>query len=213
MSKQSRPCILVSPRSTRLWPLLLLAGALLPASAAAEPYRGHRAPSYDVELEPHLVLQWTRGPYWRDDGIGVGLRASVPVLDNGPIKNFPNNLAIGFGLDWVHFDDCGGYGGDCGADSFLVPVVLQWNFWLTDWLSLFPEFGIAIEHATWDWAGPGDCRSGPGPRRGPVDCVDGSDTDVELVLWLGARFALSRNVALTLRLGTPSVLFGVSFFL
>ena len=192
--------------------LVFLAGVMLccsPPRAEAQPYPGKSAPDYRVELEPHLVLQWTRGPYGNDDGVGVGLRAAIPVLDNGPLPNFPNNLAVSFGLDWVHFDGCGhDDDDDCGADSFLIPVAVQWNFWVTSWLSLFPELGLAIEHASWDWEGPGDC--GPGP--GPDDCDDGSDTDVELVLWIGARFAVSRDVAVMLRLGTPSVLIGVSFF-
>ena len=37
--------------------------------------------------------------------------------------------------------------------------------------------------------------------------------DVEFVLWLGVRFHLAREFALTVRLGTPSILIGASFFL
>lgn len=193
-----------------LWAFLAAVSLCMsPFRVEAESYPGNRAPDYRVELEPHLVLQWTRGPYWNDDGVGVGLRAAIPVMDNGPLPNFPNNLAISFGLDWVHFDGCGRWDEDCGANSFLVPVAVQWNFWVTSWLSLFPELGLAIEHASWDWVGPADC--GPGPD--PDYCADGSDTDVELVLWIGARFSVSRNIAVMLRLGTPSVLLGVSFYL
>jgi hypothetical protein len=42
---------------------------------------------------------------------------------------------------------------------------------------------------------------------------DVDDLDVELVLWFGARFIVADNIALTLRLGSPSLLFGVSIFL
>ena len=40
-----------------------------------------------------------------------------------------------------------------------------------------------------------------------------NDTDVELVMWLGVRFQLQDTFALTLRLGTPSLLLGASFYL
>jgi hypothetical protein len=192
---------------------VVFACVLLPArSANAEPLRADHTPRYQVELEPHLVLQWTRGPYWNDDGVGVGFRASVPILADGLIRDFHDNLAVSFGLDWSHFGDCGRWGGGCGSDAFLIPIVLQWNFFVTDWLSLFPEFGLAIEHARWVWDGPlpRDCD---GPKAGPGVCRDGSATNVELVVWFGARFTLARTIALTVRLGTPSVLFGVSFFL
>jgi hypothetical protein len=46
------------------------------------------------------------------------------------------------------------------------------------------------------------------------DYDDGDgDIDIELVLWLGVRFHLARSFALTLRLGTPSILLGASFFM
>src|SRR5689334_18615538 len=91
---------------------------------------------YSFELEPHLVVQWEDEPWWDDDGIGVGLRATIPVIDNGPVTSINNSLGIGFGLDWAHFDDaCWGpgprprvIGDECSADDFWVPVVVQWNF-------------------------------------------------------------------------------------
>lgn len=180
------------------------------ASAQIRSPRSHV--HYGVELEPHLVVQWADEPYWDDTGIGVGLRASIPVLPDGPITTINNSLAIGFGLDWAHFDGCGQYNDLCDANDFWIPIVLQWNFFLTRSISLFAEFGLALQYSTLDWAGPipGNCAriNGMDICRDSVD-----DLDVELVLWLGARFGLSENIALTLRLGTPSLLFGVSFFL
>jgi len=172
---------------------------------------------YSAEIEPHLVVQWNDQPWWDDDGIGLGLRASIPVLEDGPVRTINNSLAIGFGLDWAHFDDaCWGPGprprptleDDCSADDFWLPVVAQWNFFFSELISAFPELGLAIQHTRWDgdWCGRG---------RELYRCTDGdySDTDVELVLWLGVRFHLAESVAITLRLGTPSLLLGVSFFL
>ena len=177
---------------------------------------GHH-PHYSAELEPHLVVQWNDEPWWDDDGLGVGLRATLPIVQDGPVRTINNSLGIGFGLDWAHFGDHCWQGGprpnapldDCSADDFWVPLVVQWNFFFSDLISAFPEFGLAIEHTRWEgrWCG-----------RGPnlYLCGGGgssSDTDVELVLWLGVRFHLADSFALTLRVGTPSLLLGASFFL
>jgi hypothetical protein len=164
---------------------------------------------YGVELEPHLVFQWAGHEYWNEDGIGLGVRASIPVIQDGPVRTINNNFAITFGLDWSHVDDCGPWNNDlCSSDEFWIPVAAQWNFFLTDSISLFPELGLAFQHSrvSLDGAIPGCGRN---------DWCDGedTDTDIELVLWLGARFGLSDDIALTLRLGTPSLLFGVSFLL
>src|ERR1700742_955133 len=59
-------------------------------------------PKYAVELEPHFLAHWDE-PYWGGDGIGVGLRASIPIIEDGPVTTINNSLAIGFGFDWAHF--------------------------------------------------------------------------------------------------------------
>jgi hypothetical protein len=192
---------------------LAVAALLLAASSASAQIRSPRSHNlYGVELEPHLVVQWADEPWWDDTGVGVGFRASIPVLANGPIDSINNSLAVGFGLDWAHFDGCGPFNDVCDANDFWIPLVLQWNFYLTRSISLFGEFGLALQYSTLDWDGPvpGNCA-----RINGVDICndDVDDLDIELVLWLGARFSLSENVALTLRLGTPSLLLGVSFYL
>jgi hypothetical protein len=185
------------------------------AAASAQIDRPGNHPRYGVELEPHLVVQWAHEPWWDDDGIGLGLRASIPLLEDGPVRTINNSMAIGFGLDWAHFDDAcgpafndGPFDDDCSADDFWLPVVVQWNFFFSDLISAFPELGLGIQHSRWDgyWCGRGNdrylCRDG-----------DASDTDVHLLFWLGVRFHLSQEIAITLRVGTPSLLLGVSFFL
>jgi hypothetical protein len=190
-----------------------VAVALFVTASASAQIRSPRSHShYGVELEPHLVVQWADEPYWNDTGIGVGLRASIPVLQDGPISTINNSLAVGFGLDWAHFDGCGPFNDLCDANDFWIPLVLQWNFFLTRAISIFGELGLALQYSKLDWAGdiPRNCARVNGVN---VCSNDVDDLDVELVLWLGARFALSDNVAFTLRLGTPSLLLGVSFFL
>ena len=198
--------------------LLISCAALLGLASVAQAEIGSPGNHlrYSAEIEPHLVVQWNDEPWWDDDGLGLGLRATIPVIENGPVTSINNSLGIGFGLDWANFDDaCWGpgprprvVGDDCSANDFWIPVVVQWNFFFSDLISAFPELGLGIQHSRWDgdWCGGG---------RDLYLCGDGdrSDTDVELVFWLGVRFHLADSFALTLRLGTPSLLLGASFFL
>lgn len=178
---------------------LTVAALALASTAQAQIDRPGAHHRYRAELEPHLVLQHSD-----NDGIGVGFRATFPILDNGPVTTINNSLALGVGLDWSHWDDdCGPI--DCDGNDFWIPFVVQWNFYFSDLISVFPELGVAVEYETWDF--DGICSRAPG-----FDCDD-SDLDIELVLWLGVRFHLAREVALTVRLGVPSVLIGASFFL
>jgi hypothetical protein len=181
-------------------------------SATPEVRRPGAHRDYSVELEPHLLLQWIDTPYHSDVGPGLGFRASIPILQDGPIPSINNNLAISFGMDWAHFGGCGQGERSCGADDFWFPVVMQWNFFLTRAWSVFPEVGFAIHHAIWSYnRGPGgnvDCL--PGPGGGFCEYSD-STTGVEFATWLGTRFAISDTFAFVLRVGVPSLSAGVSF--
>ena len=207
------PCSLLKNGSKFLLACASFLALWLTCEAASAQIRTPRAhPRYGVELEPHLVLQWTDEPYWNDEGIGVGFRASIPVLQDGPIQSINNSLAVSFGLDWAHFDDCGPNDDICDANDLWFPFVMQWNFWITKSISLFPEVGLALQYSMLDWDGPfpNDCVRVNGIR---VCDDDRDDLDIEFVIWLGARFLITEDVALTLRLGMPSLLFGVSIFL
>ena len=172
-------------------------------------------PRYTLELEPHLFVQWGDEPYYSDEGLGVGIRASIPLVDNGPITSINNSMAIGFGFDWAHFGD-GCYlpaafrgqtlvaGYDCSANDFWLPVVWQWNFFFSDLISAFFEPGLAIEHTRYD--GSGICVAG-------VACADYNDTDLEFVIWIGMRFHFGDAIGLTPRIGHPALTLGPSFFL
>ncbi|MCC6903863.1 MAG: hypothetical protein IT377_33150 [Polyangiaceae bacterium] len=186
---------------------------LVSTVASAQIKRPGAHPKYTVEIEPHLVLDWGNhdGP-GDDEGIGVGLRATIPFLDNGPIPKINNNMGIGFGLDWAHNGDaCDGwrankkwYDDECTVDVFMAPVVVQWNFFLTPIISVFGEGGLQIERSHWEWE---NCDWGN-------DC-DGSDTDVEPVFWAGGRFLFGAgsNVGGVVRLGWPYISLGVGILL
>jgi hypothetical protein len=173
-----------------------------------------RHPAYSVELEPHAVLDWAGAPSPHDEGFGAGFRASIPLFSNGPITALNNNMAISFGLDWAHGSHpCGPrrpgwydeWREDCSHDSFWIPVALQWNFFLTEVISVFGEPGLAIAHHTWRhgqpcWA-PGYCDA------------DGDATRLKPVLWGGARFLVTDSFGFTVRLGYPSITAGFSLLL
>jgi hypothetical protein len=175
-------------------------------------------PHYSVDLEPHLVVEWddteSDTNYTDSEEFGLGLRASIPVIDNGPVRSINNNLAVGFGLDWAHFSgDCGGpffrgqpIGFNCSADHFLVPVVAQWNFFFTPVVGAFAELGFAFEHASTH----ASCDTG----IVDIDCEEThSDNNVIPVFAIGPRFTLSNSFAITIRVGYPYLSVGGSFLL
>ena len=181
--------------------LLAAWASALGSQASAQVESPGRHPHYTAELEPHLVWQWNGDERARHDGVGFGFRASIPIIQDGPVRTINNSLAISFGLDWAHFPECRDYVG-CSEDDFWVPVTAQWNFYITSMLSIFPELGLGFRDAIIDYDEP--CR-GSGCR--------GSALEVHPVLWFGARFRLGNAVALVMRLGTPSLQLGVSFFI
>ena len=172
---------------------------------------------YSVELEPHASLWWRdhSHAYWDNgQGWGLGLRASIPIVDNGFVSSINNNVAIGFGFDWGRYSHHCWWnkqrdlGGDCTNSEFWFPVVMQWNFFITKAFSVFGEPGLAIRHSRWSW--PNGWCQGAG---GPVTCdYSDSDTGLEPVFFVGGRVG-NENVSFTFRLGWPYASVGASFFL
>lgn len=167
---------------------------------------GARAP-YSIELEPHLLL----GPFdppgrAHGDGLGLGLRATFEIVPEGFIAKVNDSVGIGVGADFVRYEagdargECTDYtsgpngtricvevdGGDGGRDRLYVPVVMQWNFFLTRRWSVFGEPGLFAYF--------------------------GDDFGVRpFALFLGGRYHFTDQVTLTLRAGYPTVSVGVSF--
>lgn len=192
---------------------------MLSAAASAQIKQPGAHPRYSVDLEPHVVLMWDRGPArYGDDGIGVGLRATIPFFHNGPIDSINNDMGLSFGLDYVHFDaDDDRYCRDFGpawcdrrdrysASVFLIPVVVQWNFYFHPKVAVFGEVGLAVQHTRWSFAAP--C----GPGQPDLCEVSDHDTDFfEPVFAAGGRFMIWESVGFTVRLGFPEVTAGVAF--
>jgi hypothetical protein len=163
-------------------------------------------PRYAVEAEPHLLLGLIEPPgYAQGTGIGLGARATIPIVYQGFVSSINNSVAIGFGIDFARYgrgDFCRGFDpdGDCNdyrrRDSFSelwFPVVLQWNFFLSRNWSVFGEPGFALNYHSWD-----------------------APTSLELeplIFFAGGRYHFADRITLTMRLGYPAFSVGVSFLL
>jgi hypothetical protein len=191
-----------------------LAGTLFASSAEAQIREPGAHPDYTVELEPHLIWQYGATEDWESDAWGLGLRASIPLMRNGPVPRINNNLAIGFGLDWTHSgDNCHngyvvvagvrGYAGDCAGNHVLIPIVAQWNFFFTPVVGAFAEMGFGIHH----WSEKFNCLQGV-----PCSYTDSGTEPIPLFA-VGPRFLLSDFFAITIRVGYPYMTLGASFLL
>jgi len=137
----------------------------------------------------------------RYSGLGVGGRAEFAVVPNGLIHgNVNDELALSVGADLMFAQSY--FGWDYyGGGTYIVPIAaLQWNFYVGNHWSFFPEAGIAvvIGFDQQDW------HDNNGKNYGWV----WAQPD----LGIGARYHFDSNVALLLRLSTPGGLqLGVVF--
>ena len=163
-------------------------------------------PNYTVELEPHVNFGWANRGY-ASGAFGAGARFSIPIMHNGFISSLNNSVAISFGLDYLRYNGCyfRGFGSDCSASYLLFPVAMQWNFWLTPKWSVFGEPGLYIYHGFVDDV----CND----ARFRNICTSPTVTSVDFLFHAGGRFHFNDTVALTLRVGYPTISFGVSFLL
>jgi len=191
---------------------------LLPATALADRLMIKRPgahPDYHLELEPHLNIGLIDPPgIGSGKGLGAGLRATIEVVDNGFVGTINNTIGVGFGLDFVHHpiderdyvcidsgpqpgdqgdDVCLETAGQDGANYLVVPVVMQWNFWLSEQWSVFGE--PALLAYVVDYGG----------RE--------SDFALDAGIYLGGRWHFADFAALTMRVGYPTFSVGASFLL
>ena len=157
-------------------------------------------PTYKVEAEPHLLLGWDG--IFASGGVGIGARFSIPIVQNGFVDSINNSVAISFGMDIMHYDECRWANLGCTANYFFFPVAMQWNFFVAQRWSVFGEPGLFIYHGFVD-----DCP----PNA--MNCNRPSVNGVRPLIDLGARYHINENVSLTMRIGWPAFSFGASFFL
>ena len=121
----------------------------------------------------------------------IGARFGFPVMHNGFVKSINNAVYIVAGLDlgittWFH---------RTVAFTFAIPVQLNWEFYFTDKWSAFAELGLVF-------------RMTPAFRYFDSRVLPFGG-------WIagdvGGRYHLSDRIALVLRVGSPSTVFGATF--
>lgn len=133
-------------------------------------------PDYRFEAEPHAILGYSR-LLGREARAGLGFRGTVILVQNGFVKSINNSVGIGFGGDVLF-----------GGTSYVyVPVVMQWNFFISTHWSVFGEPGIGF------WFGSKDI--------------------FDPTFYAGGRYHFTEKIALALRLGYPGITVGASFLL
>jgi hypothetical protein len=172
-----------------------LASADVVGESPQAPRWGNPA-AYPLELEPHFAFGAEN--VYGATGFGAGLRVGIP-LAVGHVGAAPDNLAISFGGDILHYDNCY-YGNDCGANYLMVPVAAQWNVFVARRVSFFAEGGAFLYKGWFDGCGP----DGPG-------CSAPSNFGLLPTVALGGRVHIGDNAAFTLRIGYPTSTLGVSF--
>jgi hypothetical protein len=150
-----------------------------------------------VELEPHFTFG--AGNVYAATGIGGGLRVGIPIAD-GYVGRFPDSWALSLGGDIVHYDNCY-FGRYCAANYLFAPVAAQWNIALAPRASLFAEGGVFVYRGWFD-----ACTVADGPG-----CSAPSDFGVLPTVAIGGRYRVGEHTALALRVGYPTITFGVSF--
>ena len=177
-----------------------------PAAAQSVIKRPGAHPDYVFEAEPHLALSFYRR-HDVEEGFGPGFRGTIEIVDNGFISTINNTVGIGFGLDWLfHGEHCHGRRGgpNVGCDGhdhdrIIFPVVMQWNFWLSEEWSVFGEPGVALEFTE---------------DHDDDDFDDDRDLVLDpFVFFAGGRYHFTDAISLTMRVGWPYFSVGVSFFL
>lgn len=184
------------PRLLALAGLLGVVATTAPAVAQIRDPGAHPTYSFDAEFHGAVGMSGTGK---RDGaGWGVGFRGTVPVMQNGFVPRLNNSVGIGFGLDWLWYGDivrCQNETAECTRDavySAFIPVVMQWNFWLSPEWSVFGEPGLGVAIAS-----RGDERA---------------DAGVQPTIYIGARWLMVPDFALVFRIGYPTVSVGLGFF-
>jgi hypothetical protein len=165
-------------------------------------------PHYAFEAEPHLLVGFIDPPGpAAGNGFGLGFRGTFEIVDNGFVSSINNTVGIGVGLDFVHYtrgkercvrfgpnDRCDELDDEFTVDNIWIPVVMQWNFWLSRRWSVFGEPGAAVRFQS------GEKEDG--------------ELHVELFQFAaGGRYHFMDTLTLTMRVGYPTFSIGASFLL
>jgi hypothetical protein len=169
--------------------------ALAPTSAEAQ--RRRRASHADsVRFDVHVDLGWY-------GGFGAGFRVDIPIIPDGMIEasGVDDELVLSPGAEFLFWDY---YDYDHSSSVGIAPLIaLQWNFYLSDKWSVFPELGLALMI--------GDHWHHRHQHNNP-DTGDHTHVFFDPFLGGGARYHFSARNALLLRVNWPAGLqIGITF--
>jgi hypothetical protein len=162
-----------------------LAGAIALLSWASESRAAEQSvikfpgehPSYFFEAEPHAVFGFGGG-IGHDFIPGLGFRGTFIIVQNGFVPSINNSVGIGVGGDFYI----------ANASVIGIPVVMQWNFFLTTHWSVFGEPGVGFAVGTH------------------------GGSAIHPIIAAGGRYHFTEKIALTMRIGYPFATVGVSIF-
>ncbi len=92
-----------------------------------------------TRLGPVAVRLTAQGTLSWYAAFGIGMRADIAIVKDGLLETVNDDLSLSVGADVLYFwpSDRDGFG--------VMPIAaMQWNFYLNDRWSLFPELGTAF---------------------------------------------------------------------
>ncbi len=175
--------------------VLALSSPALAEEPAPAPERASWHPKYVTELELHgeFAVGDAYGP-----GGGMGLRATLPVWENQPLRRVDDTISLSIGFDWVRYGSyrpAGAGSSGVTADAFYVPLSIPFDVWLGR-VALFVEPAVVWRFARYDGCSRLPCEDSS--RFFPTGFV-------------GMRIKTAERVSITFRAGWPMFTLGASW--
>ena len=178
-----------------------IAAAMLGTAADAEAQRRGRARKIDgVRFDVHLDAGWHQA-------FGVGFRVDIPIVPDGFIqRGVEDEFALSVGGEFFFWNwhdhrgrnDYWDYRSD--GVAFWPTAMAQWNFYLNESWSIFPELGLGIAF----WSYEHEHRDEPRHSHAVVRPFPS--------ISFGARWHFSDRNALLFRINWPAgAQFGITF--
>ncbi|HTJ85095.1 MAG TPA: hypothetical protein VL400_25440 [Polyangiaceae bacterium] len=139
------------------------------------------------------------GLSWYGLGLATGVRFGIPIMHNGFIDSIDNAVYVNFGFELYYADE----GWDPATRHYYVgfgiPVMLHWEFYFNDTWSAFAELGFQV------YFPPAFLDGGSGHSNYYVEAGGW------VIAMVGGTLHFNEVFGLTLRVGNPYVVVGLTF--